>query len=52
MPEIQSQKCISPNCGFIIPHEIGISCYNKVCQKCGIMMKDKKSTNPSVNFSG
>ena len=35
-------ECVCPNCGFKIPHEKGTLCYNKVCQKCGIMMTNMK----------
>ena len=46
-----SGECICPNCGFKIPHEIEIPCHNKVCQKCGIIMTDLKSTDNSDKFS-
>ena len=30
--------CICPICGFRIPHELGIPCYNKSCPRCGMIM--------------
>lgn len=32
------EVCICPICGFRIPHELGVLCYNKSCPKCGFMM--------------
>jgi len=31
-------KCICPNCGFRELHQLGVSCYNKKCPKCGTTM--------------
>ena len=33
-----SGECICPNCGFRVPHQLGIPCYNQSCPKCGTMM--------------
>ena len=30
--------CICPICGFRIPHELGVPCYNKNCPRCGMIM--------------
>ena len=30
--------CICPICGFRIPHELEVLCYNKSGPKCGFMM--------------
>ncbi len=34
--------CICPSCGFRIPQESGVQCYNKHCPKCGIFMTANK----------
>lgn len=30
--------CVCPICGFKIPQESGVQCYNKSCPKCGSIM--------------
>jgi len=30
--------CICPNCGYIVPHQAGIACYQMTCPKCGSQM--------------
>jgi len=31
-------SCICPNCGKIIPHQIGMPCYQVSCPNCGSKM--------------
>jgi hypothetical protein len=31
-------ECICPQCGAIVPHEVGIPCSYKNCPKCGAKM--------------
>ncbi len=31
-------ECRCPNCGYRESHQLGISCYNKKCPKCGAPM--------------
>jgi len=30
--------CVCPQCGYKEKHQIGVSCYNKKCPKCGSSM--------------
>lgn len=36
-----SGQCICPNCNTIIPHQVGIPCYNQMCPNCGTKMTRK-----------
>ena len=31
-------ECRCPNCGYTIPHQAGVSCYQQTCPKCGSKM--------------
>ncbi len=31
-------SCICPNCGEKVPHQLGTSCYEEQCPKCGTTM--------------
>jgi hypothetical protein len=37
-----SSGCICPSCGFSMPQESGVQCYNKHCPKCGTIMTNKR----------
>ena len=30
--------CVCPSCGERMPHQVGTSCYNLNCSKCGVKM--------------
>ncbi|HDH45077.1 MAG TPA: hypothetical protein ENG66_06790 [Thermococcus sp.] len=30
--------CVCPNCGYTVPHQRGIPCYQMRCPKCGSPM--------------
>jgi hypothetical protein len=30
--------CVCPNCGHKVPHQLGQSCYQQQCPKCGTAM--------------
>lgn len=34
--------CMCPSCGFSMPQESGVQCYNKHCPRCGTIMTNKK----------
>jgi hypothetical protein len=42
LPTTSSGGCICPSCGFSMPQEIGVQCYNKHCPKCGTIMTNKR----------
>ena len=31
-------ECICPNCGYRVPHQVGVPCYARKCPKCGAPM--------------
>ena len=31
-------NCICPNCGLIIPHQLGLPCFQTRCPKCNLPM--------------
>ena len=31
-------SCVCPNCGTVIPHQVGIACTSQQCPKCGTAM--------------
>ncbi|MHA1671691.1 MAG: hypothetical protein ACTSV5_14125 [Promethearchaeota archaeon] len=31
-------SCACPNCGNIVPHQVGVPCYQLTCPKCGSKM--------------
>ncbi|MHA1147392.1 MAG: hypothetical protein ACTSR8_04040 [Promethearchaeota archaeon] len=30
--------CACPNCGLIVPHQVGVPCYRRSCPSCGTKM--------------
>jgi ssDNA-binding Zn-finger/Zn-ribbon topoisomerase 1 len=28
-------ECRCPNCGYTVPHQVGVPCYQQTCPKCG-----------------
>jgi Zn finger protein HypA/HybF involved in hydrogenase expression len=34
-------ECICPNCGTIVPHQVGAPCNRIICPKCGTSMVRK-----------
>jgi hypothetical protein len=34
--------CVCPICGFEIPQEEGMPCYNKSCPRCGMLLTKTK----------
>jgi len=42
LPVKSGGGCICPSCGFSMPQEAGVQCYNKHCPKCGTIMTSKK----------
>jgi len=30
--------CICPNCGYKLPHQVGLPCYDQQCPRCGSAM--------------
>jgi hypothetical protein len=31
-------QCVCPNCGAIVPHQLGMPCYGLTCPQCGSKM--------------
>ena len=34
-------ECVCPNCGYRVPHYLGVSCYKQTCPKCGGKMTEE-----------
>ncbi|NLF10756.1 MAG: hypothetical protein GX597_03100 [Anaerolineaceae bacterium] len=30
--------CVCPNCGYKLPHQVGLPCYDQQCPRCGSAM--------------
>ncbi len=40
--------CICPNCKTVVPHQLGVPCYQTICPNCGEPMTRQFQTDPPV----